>query len=308
MTSDQPTSCSAMATMRRHQRSRLRLAASVAILATPLALCLTIARAASAEMILYEGFDYEAGALEGNDGGEGAWSGAWQHSGGFFTGSDWQVDASGLSYTDAGGRTLVTTGGAARADAGGGSQEFPATRAWDTTGYMDDGDALWFSYLFNHASGDTGDMRVFVLGDTFRRGVGPFISSNNTQIEARIQTSTSSIANDGFRPFVHDEDQFLVGRITFSDTSGEDELRYWLNPELNAVLLDTDLNSGAVTGSVSANWSDFFMRHSGGNSDLIDEIRIGTEPADVGMVVPEPSSLALLGVGGLLLMRWCRRT
>ena len=269
------------------------------------ALVAAIPLTARAELLAYEGFEYDAGPLTGQDGGQGAWTDPWVQGGGFGGGSDWQVDAPSLSYTDSAGRTLVTTGGAARADAGDDNIQFLANRPWDTTGHRDDGDVVWFSYLFNHSSGDTADIRIFVLGSgNFAAGAGPFISSSNTDIHVRIQQNTSSIVTGGYNPIAHDQDHFLVGRFTFSD-EGEDELRYWLDPDLDAIPLDTAPNSGAVTGTIPTGWTDFYMRHaSGPGTDMMDEIRIGTDFNSVVAIVPEPAAaLSLVLPGTLVLLR-----
>ena len=302
---------------RRRPIPRNDCTAAAVWLTVPLSLALAFAPEAAGESVVYEGFAYETGDLNGRDGGQGDWSNSWNHSGGFRAGPDWQVTGAGLEYTDAGGRSLVTSGGAIEADPGGIATEFNATRPWDTTGHMDDGNTLWFSYLFQRSEGSHGQ-HLYILGSgSFRNGAGPFIGSSNSHIQARIQQSTSDMDTGGNLPFTLDDAHLVVGRITFSDDTGEDELRYWLDPELDAVPLDGASNSGATTGDVSATWSNFFVRNSGNGIARLDEIRIGTDfasvaPSDVSLpptIIPTPGAVAmgLAMLGGIGATRPRRR-
>ncbi len=256
---------------------------------------LCIALPVRADLIVYEPFDYANGDLSNEDGGEGEWLSPWHAGQGFGSGDTWQVGQPGLSYTDSGGRTLPTAGGAARADVGGaGNMEFRNARSWDTADYNDDGDVVWFSFLFNKSSGHTSGNHIWIIGDAgLPNGIGVFI--NPTNIGARIQVD-STVHSAGHKSFSVGEDHLVVGRITFSD-SMDDEVRFWLDPELDAIPLDTALNSGAVSASLNqTNKNAFYMRHvNSPGVTMIDEIRIGTDFfSAVGVtVVPEPSSLVL---------------
>jgi hypothetical protein len=247
-------------------------------------------------LIVYEGFDYADGDLRGEDGGEGEWVTEWHSGQGFGSGDTWQVGQPSLSYTDSGGRILPTAGGAARADDGGaGNMEFREARRWDTTDQIDDGDVVWFSLLFNRTSENTTGNHIWILGDAgLPDGIGVFI--NPTNIGARIQVS-GTVHSAGHKSFTVGEDHLVVGRMTFSD-SMDDEVRFWLDPELDAIPLDTAPNSGAVSAALNqAGRTGFYMRQSNSPGvTVIDEIRIGTDFFSVvGVtVVPEPSSFVLL--------------
>jgi hypothetical protein len=255
------------------------------------------------DLIAYEPFDYGDGDLRGEDGGGGEWGSRWLAGQGFGSGDTWQVGQPSLSYTDSGGRTLPTSGGAVTADSVDSNIEFRDTRSWDTAGHKDASDVLWFSYLFNRSSVATSDLRVNILGDGgLFNDMGVFISSNNTHIAARISVN-SNVQTGGAMLFSHDEDHFVVGRITFSDTM-DDEVRFWLDPELNAIPLDSAPNSGAVTAAANpSSWHNFYMRQSQFRGlDMIDEIRIGTDFFSVvgAVAIPEPSSFFYLGIAGVV--------
>ena len=91
--------------------------------------------------------------------------------------------------------------------------------------------------------------------------------------------------------------------------AGADELAFILNPDV-ATLVDSDFDSAnTVTGELTdaTNALDHFIVYFGGGgaNTLLDEIRFGTTLADVipGPVVPEPASLTLLGLSGLMMLR-----
>ena len=94
--------------------------------------------------------------------------------------------------------------------------------------------------------------------------------------------------------------------VRFTMKSGPDDVAFLLNPDL-ATLSDSDFdaaptNSGELTGNLEH--LIMYMAPSGTNT-LMDEFRIGTTLADVfpGPVVPEPASLTLLGLSGLMMLR-----
>lgn len=250
-----------------------------------------------ADLIAYEGFDYANGDLRGeegeeNDGGEGDWTGPWSAGSGSGDGFSWQVGPPSLGYTDSGGRALVTTGRSVEADGG----EHRETRPWNTAGHKDDGDVVWFSFLFGSNTGPSAGHHIFIVGENHDNGMGVFI--NETTISARINNQGVAFGG-GHKFFTAGEDHFVVGRITFSDAM-EDEVRFWLDPELDAIPLDTAVNSGATSVAVDASgWSNLYIRKFGSGVDLLDEFRIGTDFFSV-VPVPEPSSLAFVGLAALV--------
>jgi len=103
--------------------------------------------------------------------------------------------------------------------------------------------------------------------------------------------------------------KLLVARITMAP--GDDALAGITSPDL-ATLVDSDFDSAITAyGDMSATseniewlglWIGTWGISDDGDNTLVDEIRIGTTLADV-IPVPEPASVALLGLGGLMLLR-----
>ena len=89
----------------------------------------------------------------------------------------------------------------------------------------------------------------------------------------------------------------VLGRITFSDTSGQDRLEVWLNPPLTGT-------PGTPLFNVTGTWVDpgvnnsFYMNKYDPPDRSIAEIRLGTTLADV-TPVPEPAALGLLAPAAL---------
>ena len=94
--------------------------------------------------------------------------------------------------------------------------------------------------------------------------------------------------------------------VRFTMKSGPDDVVFLLNPDL-ATLSDSDFDAGPTnSGELTGNLDHIIMYLAPeGTNTLMDEFRIGTTLADVfpGQFVPEPASLTLLGLGGLMLLR-----
>ena len=95
-------------------------------------------------------------------------------------------------------------------------------------------------------------------------------------------------------PYVVDQTYRLVVRIDF-DGAGDDSLSLWVDPASEADPVD-------ATDSGDANFNNIRLR-AGNNPGLVafENIVFATTFAEA--AVPEPSSLALLGLGGLLVAR-----
>ena len=97
--------------------------------------------------------------------------------------------------------------------------------------------------------------------------------------------------------------------LRYTMKAGDDDVAFILNPDLET-LADSDFDSaptasGELTDATNA-LDHFIVYFAGGGTDtLLDEIRFGTTLADVipGPVVPEPASLTLLGLSGLMMLR-----
>jgi len=96
---------------------------------------------------------------------------------------------------------------------------------------------------------------------------------------------------------------FVIGKFT-TVASGADRFDYSLLTGTDALPSSEPVTWDQTrTSNPGSDYEAFRLRtRTSGNTTDIDEVRFGTSFADV-TVVPEPSSLALLGLGSLLLLR-----
>lgn len=185
-----------------------RLAFLMAVLAP-----VSVSSWASAALVLYEGFDYASpGVITGENGGYG-----WPAGSGWQGSASMSVAGSGLTYG-----ALTTSGNAAEVSS---DREEANYRSWDSGLFTGGNGALWFSFLLD-TSATTSDLRVFPLGSTGTTGAGVFIANNTVRADIAAQRSGSLALDSG-------ETNLIVARIGFSDASGEDSVRVWVNPSLD---------------------------------------------------------------------------
>ena len=255
--------------------------------------------AAEAALLDYDGFDYPGQTTIGGLAGGIGWGGAWVNTTGepALTGDGQSLESAPFPFTPVGERlrrVQGTTGDrAAIRDL---SQPFDL--AGDGVLYAstlvrrgDDGDAISASdmqFQFRTNGGTIGFRFGVSAADVF------FVGANAVD------------TNSGAVPIVEDTVYFLVVKIV-SSAAGSDE-----------VFMNVYAPGDTVPQSEPGSWD---LATSGARNDLItqlrinigtnnsygeiDEIRIGTDWASV--AVPEPASLAVMGVGALAVRAVRRR-
>lgn len=274
-----------------------------------------LAASADAGLVVEESFDYTAGEdVAGQNGGIG-FAGAWSGSASFDVGG-------GLSFGSLG----VAGGSSARVNRAGNGAISRTISASAQTELTADNSTIWFSVLVdptdNTLPGTAAGFPLnthgtLVFGDTALSGgsgTGPApigtggnafglgfdgIDNNiaNTEIQA-VAYAGGAVSTNGTLT-VGDNVSFIVGRIDFAANGTDDTLTLYNVTDPALALPATSF----ATLSADFDQSTFNVVSIGdAQTSIFDEIRIGTTLESVG-VVPEPSSLALLGLGGLLIAR-----
>ncbi len=243
---------------------------------------------ASATTFFADGFNYPDGNLVGNATG-------WQdHSGGFpFLG------------VSAGEATIVV----------GGSED-----AHRTTGTINDGLTTWY-YAMKITPADLDPVNPGFDQEYF----GHFMQHGTFNFRGRAYMANASLdptglsyaiglsASSGGLVSKTADILFSAGEqtivVSFDPVTGTSNL--WLNPTLESDPFITDTNAGAIGNtmdSLALRQGSFFV---GGSPALSHSVNVnGVAIADNfqgalagAMVVPEPASLALIGMGGLMMLR-----
>jgi len=261
------------------------------------------AASAQADLLVYEPFDYDdTGTLDAKNGGTG-FGGAWAPSETGRIPADIGTGSLGGGTVPAG---VATSGNHAIAGDGTDGTQQEDERSLGTTlnGFQDDGDTLWLSVIAQRTNTVTGEAFGALLlldggADNFVMGIrDPAGSkSDNWSLGTRggntVFDSTTTSATTK---------SWLVMRIDYND--GDEDVYLWVNPDPGTEPLTTAADASVITGDDDAvdftfNWIEVSARND--ITGVVDEIRIGTDFADMS-IVPEPASLALIGLGGLCLL------
>ncbi len=280
------------------------------VLALVLGLAVTSAQAG-----LYEGFspdDYTLGqSIDDGDGGTG-----WDGQKWFIGTSSGGVDAVAVTVDPGlgGGYGLFTDSNTVDVHRSDPERAFP-------TPYTHTGDSeFWFSFMVAASQWDDanpaelstrlkleatgldadGDANSIDMQFGIDSSVDLGIRNNNTKKTVSLDDSGFDTPDDGSATW-------FIGKVVMNETAS-DTVRYWINPSDDlstydydsgdlTFVMDTDGDGGTAESADVSEFSSVRIFHSNDASNAIwDELRFGTT---LGEVVPEPTTMALVGLGGL---------
>ena len=222
-------------------------------------------------------------------------------------GDDSRVNTPGLVYG-----VLPTSGGRMVHTGNAGYTRNEVATTLSNAGLLNDGATLWMSVVLQSKVSSNANVAIR-LGDTFvdqnsgidsggSDSVGVHIQ-NGSDIQARYHhdgglVNGGTVVNNSslINPVL-----VVVEMIWNADNNQADTLNYYTP--------GTDLTIGTVKRTVDSvtfnqtTFDTFSISVSNSNSTEVDEIRFGASYNDVITNIPEPGSLALLGLGGLLIAR-----
>ncbi len=266
---------------------------------------------------IYEPFDYSAGAMDGSSqaGGTGL-TGAWSGGG---AQADWDVVSGGLVFTG-----LSTTGnhasrGSGQPGASGNAETSRAVTAPAISALTADNTTIYFSVLMRddqYSSGNANGAMLFGTGAITDPSTDPVALAGGEAVGVSFNKGTLAVRGvvvDGgvssfSTGFLDDGDlgtlttYLIVGKLDWKPNGTNDTLTLYNIADVNAPL---PTEFATMTFDVDQTLFDTLALGSRQVGDF-DEIRFDTTLSGVG-VIPEPTSLALFGLSGLLGLRRRRR-
>ncbi len=198
--------------------------------------------------------------MAGRNGGNG-FSGAWVAREGVLT-----VSADGYTYD-----TLPVDGG--RVGDLTGASSF-ANRPFDTTGWTDPGDVLWFSLLVNFSS-TASDLRVklFASDTAYNSGTGFRMIAGNPN--GTIQVESGYTLTGTTASLSRSATHLIVGRLAFVAGSNNDQVHLWIDPTLGVEPALTAAQAISTTQDIAVNGGWLAVRGGGSFTGSVDEFRLG---------------------------------
>jgi hypothetical protein len=235
--------------------------------------------------IAYDGFNYGAGTLAGQNGGTG-WSTAWVND--YTSGGSLYVSATGKTYTG-----LTTSGGSVAWHSGGnGISENSRTLPLVDSGVVY---ILFLGQFGSSSGGGAPNMRLFDSG-TLTGGFGgnggtygADVSILDASLNAAADGSSSSTAKLLAL-------NLIVGRIDYQNN----DTMLWVNPNLSTFNFAAPPAANASYAGLAPAFNDISLLTKSPGS--FDEVTVMSE------ATPEPAAASLLVLGaGLALAGWRRR-
>lgn len=259
---------------------------------------------AQADVLVYDGFDYTPGSnMSGLNGGSG-WSNSW------FTSGTYTATSGSIAPS-----SLLSEDGFVSAPSAGGT----FSREYGTSVVGTGDEELWFSFAMNRAADGGGSAKkvaVNPFSNTTNAEAGQFLgifsSNNTTDAVAQIRWGTSAqIDTSSTFTLGVDTNYFIYGQAVFTE-AGTTTLNLWVvesSTDISTLSPSDPATATVVSTSFSSsnqNALDTWATAQGVEPSNFDEFRIGDTFADVVVVVPEPSTYALMGgmlVLGLAVLR-----
>ncbi len=277
-----------------------------------IAASLLFSASVSQAAVVYDGFTgyTNNGTLSGENGGSG-WTSSWSaNNNGFVVDSTATLAYGGLTTsaglvqdTSASANQLYFRESSMAAVADGGTRWFSTLMRVDSLNSTVTANQLILSSGLT-SNGQTafqnGTLAGFaILGNAAGNGYDITSALSNSSYGARVALPSFGST------------MFVVGKYTFN-TGGNETMDLWINPA-TSTLGGANLTNPQATSSANTNGAanQFRFTATGGTTGnhftgALDEVRFGDTYADVAPV-PEPSSLALIGLGGLAFISRRRR-
>lgn len=290
-----------------------------AAIAASLGSALVFSSTSNAATSVYESFNYTSSNIGGANGGVG-FAGAWAN-----TRNNPNVDdVPGLIAGD-----LWTSGGNARGAAWSGMARSIGTTLSDA-GLLDDGATLWFSVIMDLSGANltNADLNMaltnsdrfvsnsfgnrYDLNGNASQGIGVghtggnirgvhWVDSGNADGDAERNLSGASSLQLSSNGVGNPTGALIVGRIDWGVGALADETITLYNPSADLTLGAPVLAATAISALDQSTFDTLAVQFKDG-TPRIDEIRFAGSLGAV-IPVPEPSSVVLLGLGGLLAIR-----